>query len=87
MKNTKKTRKNIKQESRNRKKNICCLSKMKTFIKKTVKSIKDLNVHLAEKNLCKAQSILDRYVMKGIIHKNKSSRYKRFLFTKFRILF
>jgi small subunit ribosomal protein S20 len=82
LKNAKKTKKNIKQESRNRKKNVSCLSKMKTFIKRTVKSISDLNVKSAEENFYKAQSILDRYATKGIIHKNKSSRYKSSLFTK-----
>jgi small subunit ribosomal protein S20 len=82
LKNTKKLKKALKQKGRNRDRNIACLSRMKTYIKKTVKSIKSSDLELAKVYFCETQSILDSYAAKGIIHRNRSSNYKSSLSSK-----
>ncbi|XBC43448.1 MAG: 30S ribosomal protein S20 [Buchnera aphidicola (Meitanaphis flavogallis)] len=51
-------------------------SRIKTFIKKVNVEILLKNKEKAKLEFKKAQSILDRYATKGIIHKNKAARHK-----------
>lgn len=76
MANTKSSKKRILISEKNRKNNMSNRSMIKTFIKKVCIFIKSNKKEEAIKAFNKMQSILDRHVSKGIIHKNKASRHK-----------
>lgn len=76
MANIKSSKKRILTSEKNRKINTSNKSMMKTFIKKVYFAISNGNKELALKNFRKMQKILDRVANKGLIHKNKASRYK-----------
>ncbi|WP_343126635.1 30S ribosomal protein S20 [Buchnera aphidicola] len=82
MANIKSAKKRILISEKKRKINVSMRSKVKTFIKKVLISIKNNRMQEAQKNFKILQPILDRSVSKGVIHKNKSSRYKSNLISK-----
>jgi small subunit ribosomal protein S20 len=49
---------------------------MRTCLKKVAAAIEHKNKELATNELSLANSILDKLVKKGIIHKNKAARHK-----------
>ena len=65
-------RQNIKRASRNK----SIKSEIKTYIKKTEGAILDKEKEKAGEFLGLSQKKLDKAVKKGIIHPNKSARYK-----------
>ena len=80
--NSKQSKKRIIQSEKNRKHNVARSSMMRTFLKKTLYAIKEGNVDDAKTSFDKVVPILDRYATKGLIHKNKSARYKSRLNSK-----
>lgn len=76
MANNKSSKKRVLISEKNRKNNISNRSMIRTFIKKVYFFIKNNKKDEAVKAFTKMQSILDRQVQKGIIHKNKASRHK-----------
>lgn len=56
--------------------NISKRSKIRTFIKKVLKSIINKDKEKAVCNFKQVQTLLDKYSVQGIIHKNKAARHK-----------
>ncbi|QOI11290.1 30S ribosomal protein S20 [Blochmannia endosymbiont of Colobopsis nipponica] len=76
MPNTKSSKKNaIKSENR-RQHNSSRRSMIRTLIKKVKHAILEGNKKEAQIRFTAAQSALDRYATRGLIHKNKSARHK-----------
>ncbi|MCR3754927.1 MAG: 30S ribosomal subunit protein S20 [Candidatus Westeberhardia cardiocondylae] len=86
MVNIKSSKKRILQSEKKRKYNISQRSMMKTFIKKSFLSICSGDKKDAEYKFCLLQSILDRQVSKGLLHKNKAARYKSVLISKINLM-
>ncbi|QJC31520.1 30S ribosomal protein S20 [Enterobacteriaceae endosymbiont of Donacia tomentosa] len=82
MANTKSSKKRILKTERNRKHNTRYRSMLRTFIKKVKKKIFDKNINLSKEIYKTTQSVIDRQVQKGLIHKNKAARYKSRLYKK-----
>ncbi|QJC32754.1 30S ribosomal protein S20 [Enterobacteriaceae endosymbiont of Donacia semicuprea] len=82
MANTKSSKKRILKAEQKRKYNLNYRSMLRTFIKKVNNAISSKNIELSKKIFKITQSILDRQVHKGLIHKNKASRYKSKLYNK-----
>ncbi|CUR53085.1 30S ribosomal protein S20 [Buchnera aphidicola] len=76
MANIKSSKKRAISSERQRKLNVSKKSRVKTFIKKVLISIKKVDLKEAKKNFIIMQSILDKSVSKKIFHKNKAARYK-----------
>ncbi|CUT04381.1 30S ribosomal protein S20 [Candidatus Chrysopegis kryptomonas] len=73
MPNLKSAERRLRKSERRRKRNRHYKSMMKTFIKKVKNAT---TKEEAEAALKKVYSILDKLVVKGIIHKNRASSYK-----------
>ncbi|QJC33160.1 30S ribosomal protein S20 [Enterobacteriaceae endosymbiont of Donacia clavipes] len=82
MANTRSSKKRILKSEQKRKYNVNYRSMLRTFIKKVNSAIFNKNIKLSKKMFKITQSILDRQVQKGLIHKNKASRYKSKLYNK-----
>jgi small subunit ribosomal protein S20 len=74
--NIKSAKKRAIQSEVHRKHNIAMRSMMRTYVKKTIKAIKEGGKATAEAAFNEMQKILDRYAHKGLIHKNKAQRHK-----------
>jgi len=84
--NTKQAKKSVRQSENSRKHNMTHRSMIRTFIKNTIKAIKTENISLAKQCFARLQPALDRYVTKGLIHKNKAARHKSRLIAKIKSL-
>ncbi|WP_343192700.1 30S ribosomal protein S20 [Buchnera aphidicola (Taiwanaphis decaspermi)] len=82
MANIKSSKKDSIKSKKRKKKNISQKSLVKNSIKKVDKEINMGNLKKAELAFLKMQSILDKHVNKGLIHKNKAARHKSNLFFK-----
>ena len=56
--------------------NSAVKSRMKTAIGKTKKAVASGDIELAQKEMIKAISSIDKAVSKGVIHRNKGARLK-----------
>ena len=74
MANTPSAKRRIKVSERNRKRNQSAISAIRTAIK-SVRLSKQKNED-AKDVLNKAYSLIDKAILKGIMHKNTGSRYK-----------
>jgi small subunit ribosomal protein S20 len=74
--NIKSAKKRAIQSEAQRQHNVAMRSMMRTYIKKTLKAIKEGGKTAAETAFNEMQKVLDRYAHKGIIHKNKANRHK-----------
>lgn len=86
MANIKSAKKRAIQSEAHRKHNMAMRSMMRTYVKKTIKAIKDGSKAAAEAAFNDMQKILDRYAHKGLIHKNKAQRHKSRLAAKIKDL-
>ncbi|QJC30264.1 30S ribosomal protein S20 [Enterobacteriaceae endosymbiont of Neohaemonia nigricornis] len=82
MANIKSSKKRILKTIKQRKHNMSYRSMLKTFIKKVKQNILDKNKDLSFLSFQKMQSIIDKQVNKGLIHKNKAARYKSKFYMK-----
>lgn len=82
MANIKSAKKRAAQSESNRQHNAAMRSMMRTYIKKTIKAIKEGSKTAALTAFAEMQKILDRYAHKGLIHKNKAQRHKSRLSAK-----
>ncbi|MFI4819129.1 MAG: 30S ribosomal protein S20 [Enterobacterales bacterium] len=82
MSKIKSAKKRYLQSYKKRKSNISCKSVIKTFFKKVNFYINKKDKKLSNNAFCIFQSIIDRQSTKGLIHKNKASRYKKKLIKK-----
>lgn len=76
MANSKQAAKRAKQAEKARKLNMAQRSQMRTMIKKVRAAIEAKAVEEARSAFLSAQSTIDKYAGKGLIHKNTAARYK-----------
>lgn len=76
MANIKSTKKRIVQSKKRRQYNTSRRSMLRTFVKKTYVAITSGDKEIAKNAFFAMQSIIDRQVSKGLIHKNKAKRHK-----------
>tara|TARA_B100000929_G_C15304035_1_gene351418 strand:- start:334 stop:612 length:279 start_codon:yes stop_codon:yes gene_type:complete len=74
--NTAQARKRVRQSEKARTRNAAQKSNFRTSIKKVLKSLSDKNKDQSNANFKEAMSIMDKLVIKGLIHKNKAARQK-----------
>ena len=74
--NTAQARKRVRQSEKARTRNAAQKSNFRTSIKKVLKSLSDKNKDQSNVNFKEAMSIMDKLVIKGLIHKNKAARQK-----------
>ncbi|MGB9669620.1 MAG: 30S ribosomal protein S20 [Halothiobacillaceae bacterium] len=76
MANNASAKKRIRQNEKNRARNVALRSRVRTFIKKTLKAIRSGDKAAAQAAYKEAQPIIDSMVNKGILHKNTAARAK-----------
>lgn len=76
MANIKSAKKRAAQSEVHRKHNVAMRSMMRTYVKKTIKAIKEGSKDTALVAFNEMQKVLDRYAQKGLIHRNKAIRHK-----------
>ena len=76
MANTPQARKRVRQAVKARTRNAAQKSNFRSSIKKVLKSLADKNKEQSNINFKEAMSIMDKLVIKGLIHKNKAARHK-----------
>tara|TARA_B100001013_G_C24385047_1_gene353669 strand:- start:160 stop:438 length:279 start_codon:yes stop_codon:yes gene_type:complete len=74
--NTAQARKRVRQSEKSRTRNAAQKSNFRTSIKKVLKSLSDKNKDQSNANFKEAMSVMDKLVIKGLIHKNKAARQK-----------
>ena len=74
--NTAQARKRVRQSEKARARNIAQKSNFRTSIKKVLKSLSDKNKDQSNADFKEAMSVMDKLVIKGLIHKNKAARQK-----------
>ena len=74
--NTAQARKRVRQSEKARTRNAAQKSNFRTSIKKVLKSLSDKNKDQSNANFKEAMSVIDKLVIKGLIHKNKAARQK-----------
>lgn len=76
MANIKSAIKRARQNEKLRQHNASARSKLRTYIKKVIKSVANGDVSEAKEAYSCAQPIIDKAAGKGLIHKNKAARIK-----------
>ncbi|MEW6728563.1 MAG: 30S ribosomal protein S20 [Pseudomonadota bacterium] len=76
MANNASAKKRIRQNEKNRARNVALRSRVRTFIKKTLKAIWIGDKAAAQAAYKEAQPVIDSMVNKGILHKNTAARAK-----------
>ncbi len=76
MANTPQARKRVRQAVKARTRNAAQKSNFRSSIKKVLKSLSEKNKDQSNANFKEAMSIMDKLVIKGLIHKNKAARHK-----------
>ena len=74
MANTPQARKRVRQAVKARTRNAAQKSNFRYSIKKVIKSLAEKNKDQSNANFKEAMSIMDKLVIKGLIHKNKAAR-------------
>lgn len=76
MANTAQAKKRVRQNERNRVRNVAQRSAMRTAVKKVLRTIEGGDKSAMQAVFIEATSALDRAARKGLIHKNKAARLK-----------
>ena len=76
MANTAQARKRVRQANKARARNAAQKSNFRTSIKKVLKSLAEKNKDQSNSNFKEDMSVMDKLVVKGLIHKNKAARHK-----------
>ena len=76
MANTPQAKKRVRQAVKARTRNAAQKSNFRSSIKKVLKSLAEKNKDQSNANFKEAMSIMDKLVIKGLIHKNKAARHK-----------
>ena len=84
--NTAQARKRVRQSEKSRTRNAAQKSNFRTSIKKVLKSLSDKNKDQSNVDFKEAMSVIDKLVIKGLIHKNKAARQKSRLNKKIQVL-
>lgn len=75
--------KRVRQEEKRRARNVATKRRIKSATKSTLKNIDEKAVKVAQEELKKAISLLDKAVKKGTLHKNTAARRKSKLTLKY----
>lgn len=86
MANTAQAKKRAKQAEVRRQRNVSMRSKVRTYIKNTLKAIEGGNKEEANVAFRAAVPVIDSMATKGIIHKNKAARHKSRLNAKIKAM-
>ncbi len=86
MANTPQAKKRAKQAEVRRQRNVSMRSKVRTYIKNTLKAIEGGNKEEANIAFRAAVPVIDSMATKGIIHKNKAARHKSRLNAKIKAM-
>ncbi len=86
MPNKKSAMKRVRVSQRNRLYNRYWKSRCKTVVKRVLESVAAGDAELSTKRLNEAQSVLDKAVVKGVIHRNTAARRKSRLTHKVKAL-
>lgn len=86
MANIKSAIKRARQNTKLRAHNSAQRSMLRTMIKNVIKAIESGSAEAANTAFTKAQSVIDKSVKKGLIHKNKAARHKSRLLKRIRAL-
>ena len=76
MANTKQAEKRARQAEDARQRNISHKTRMRTAIKKVIKSTEGGDLATAQSQFAAAVPIIDSMVNKGLVHRNKAARHK-----------
>ena len=76
MANTAQARKRVRQANKARSRNASQKSNFRSSIKKVLKSLSEKNKDACTADYKQAVSVMDKLVIKGLIHKNKAARHK-----------
>ena len=79
MPNKKSAERRVKIAERNRLYNRFWTSRCKTAVKKLLESVEAKDSEAAKKNFDLAQSVIDKAVVKGVMHKNTAARRKELM--------
>ena len=77
MANSPQARKRAQQSKLKGKHNAAQRSRMRTFIKRVIRAISDNNIERANAEFKTTMAIIDSYVNKKLIKRNKAARHKR----------
>ncbi|NLX84228.1 MAG: 30S ribosomal protein S20 [Synergistaceae bacterium] len=86
MPNKKSAKKRVLVSERNRIYNRFWKSRCKNAVKKLLDAVEQKDSELAAKKLNEAQSILDKAVVKGVVHRNTAARRKALMSARFKSL-
>ena len=86
MANIKSAKKRAKQSVRARAHNMSMRSMMRTMVKKVGHALEAKDADKATTAFKTAESVLDNFARKGLIHKNKAARHKSRLTAKIKAL-
>lgn len=76
MANIASAKKRARQAEKRRSRNVAQRSMVRTYIKKVVKAVEAKDKNAAVAAYAEMVPVVDRYAVKGIIHKNKAARHK-----------
>lgn len=76
MANIASAKKRARQAEKRRTRNVAQRSMVRTYIKKVVKAVEAKDKNAAVAAYAEMVPVIDRYAVKGIIHKNKAARHK-----------
>ncbi len=76
MANIASAKKRARQAVKRRDRNVAQRSMVRTIIKKVVKAVEAKDKNAAVAAYAEMVPVVDRYAVKGIIHKNKAARHK-----------
>ncbi len=82
MPNKQSAKRRVRTSEKNRLYNRYWKSRCKTAVKRVLESVAAGDTELAAKRLDMAQSVLDKAVVKGVVHKNTAARRKSNLAAK-----
>lgn len=86
MANIKQARKRARQAEKRRELNMAHRSRLRTFMKKTLKAIKAGDKDKATAAYQETVPVIDKMANKGLIHKNKAARHKSRMNARIRAL-
>lgn len=87
MPNKKSAVKRMKTSERNRLYNRFWTTRCKNAVKKVFEAVENKDTALAEKRLAVAQSVIDKAVVKGVMHSNTGSRRKSMITNRVKTLY
>ena len=82
MANTKQAEKRARQAEDARQRNISHKTRMRTAIKKVIKSTEGGDLATAQSQFAAAVPLIDSMVNKGLVHRNKTQGQRRKIFTE-----